>query len=358
MMNRTSELLVWLLMLVSPQLAECKEAVPYPVKDSKVPVDEQTHPVWLNNNQVLFTGYELDPAKPPKQIDGAWVIPRGVYVWNLDKGMPERDHSWDGTTNWCVSGEFRSFLRLQPGTEKTYDLVQGKFGEEQIQPYPAKHWFNRISCRYYTKLPYWRQEGGKNRSIPLLEEHGYLDFGLPSRADPSKASPVQLYRPNEKNPQQLPFTGEQVRHHVTYFAFADVYLLEGYRETTYATRIWLLKPDGTVTKALEPTGKAWERLGWGGFSLTRKGLFFSGGRGDYASVGTRGGYLLKSDGESPTRLIEGFVRNEAVSPDGCKVAFVHVLHSQAGADSFRALQAGKPGTRTLKMIDLCAGKGE
>lgn len=183
-----------------------------------------------------------------------------------------------------------------------------------------------------------------------------MDFGIPSRADPSKASPILLYPPDEKIPKQLPFTGEQVRVRVAYFEFADVYLLEGHRETTYATDIWLLKPNGTVTKVFESTGKPWERMGWGEFSLTRKGLFLSGGHGDYGSVGTRGGYLLKPGGESPTRLIEGFVRNEAVSPDGCKVAFVHVLHSQAGADSFRALLAGKPGTRTLQMIDLCKGE--
>ena len=63
-----------------------------------------------------------------------------------------------------------------------------------------------------------------------------------------------------------------------------------------------------------------------------------------------------SVGETPSRLIAGNVRNEAVSPDGCKVAFVHVLHGQAGADSVKALREGKPGTRTLKMIDLCKGE--
>jgi hypothetical protein len=357
MKRKLALIIVLLLIVVSPQVAACGEPR-YPIKDSKVPVDEQTHPVWLNNNQVIFMGYELDPANPPKQVGLAWEIPRGVYVWDLEKGTAARDHSWDGTNSWCVSGEFRSFHRLRPGTEKTYELVEGKIGEEHIQPLPVK-WFNPISCRHYnTDFPYWRQEGKKTRSIPLLEEHGYLDFGLPSRVDPSKASPVLLYPPDQKSSKQLPFTGEQVRFHITYFAFADTYLLEGHRETTYATRIWLLKPDGTVTKALEPAGKKWERMGWGGYYLTKKGLFLSGGRGDYASVGTRGGYLLKAVGESPLRLIAGDARNEAVSPDGCKVVFVHVLHDQAGADSVKALREGKPGTRTLKMIDLCSEQGE
>ena len=45
-----------------------------------------------------------------------------------------------------------------------------------------------------------------------------------------------------------------------------------------------------------------------------------------------------------------------VSPDGCKIVFVHALHSQAEADSAKALREGKSGTRTLKTIDLCKGE--
>ena len=353
MKHKFSLIVLFSFVLMSPQLVAGGEPR-YPVLDSKIPVDEQTHPVWLNNNQVIFMGYELDPAKPPKQVGLAWEIPRGVYVWDLEKGTATRAHKWDGTNSWCVSGEFRSYHRLRPGTDKSYDLVEGKVGEEQVKPLPAK-WSNRISCRhYYTALPYWRQEGKKTRSIPLREEHGYLDFGLPSRADPSEASPVLLYPSDQKNPKQLPFTGEQVRFHVDYFEFADVYLLEGHRETTYATRIWLLKPDGTVTKALEPRGKAWERMGWGHYQLTKGGLFLVGGAGKYDQVGTTGGYLLM--GDEPKRLIPGFVRNGVVSPDGCKIAFVHALHSRAEADSVKALREGKPGTRTLQMIDFCKGE--
>ncbi len=345
-------LLLWLL-LVSPQLAACGEPR-YPVQDSKIPVDEQTHPVWLNNSQIIFIGYELDPAHPPKQVGLAWEIPQGVYVWDLEKGTAARDHSWDGTTNWCVSGEFRSFLRLRPGTDKTYDLVQGKAGEEQVQPYPVKHWFNKGSCRYYTSLPYWRIEGQKNQSFPLLEKHGYLDFGIPVWVDPSgKATPIVLYRPDSKKGIELPLNGRQVQFHVTYAEFADAYLLKGEQRTSDAVPVWQLGSDGTLRLVLEPKGRDWERMGWGHFFLTKKGLLLTGGRGDYSAVGTTGGYLLV--GEKPVRIVAGFVRNAAVSPDGCKVAFVHVLHSQAGADSFRALQAGKPGTRTLKIIDLCKG---
>lgn len=336
--------LVVLLACVSPQLAACGEPR-YPILDSKFPAAEAKLG-WIDNERVIFQGYEPGKFGTKSPKDRHIYDITGLFIWDTATNAVSKHASMEGLTTLCVHAGEVTFAREGM-------LVAGKLGEERQTPFPKKHWFNPNSCRYYTSLPYWRIEGQRNRSLPLLETHGYLDFGIPSRADPSKASPVLLYPPDQKNPTQLPFTGEQVRFSVAYFEFADVYLLEGHRETTYATSIWLLKPDGTVTKALAPTGKAWERMGWGHYQLTKKGLFLVGGRGTYDQAGTTGGYLLLRD--EPKRLVSGFVRNAAVSPNGCRVAFVHVLHSQAGADSFRALKAGKPGTRTLQMIDLCKG---
>lgn len=350
MMHKFSSILLLGLLVVSPQLAVCGEHR-YPIKDSKVPVDEQTRPVWLNNSQVIFMGYELDPANPPKQVGLAWEIPQGVYVWHLEKGTAARDHSWDGTNSWCVSGEFRSYHRLRAGTDKTYDLVQGKAGEEQVQPLPARHWFNKNSCHHYDARPQWVDERRVRRA--LLEEHGYLDFGPWANADRSDAARILFYRPNEKEPLVLPLNPNRVQNLFDYVEFENAYLLESQRQTTYAAPVWLLKPDGTVTKIFEPTGKAWEWMGWGHYQLTKKGLFLVGGTGKYDQVGTTGGYLLT--GDELKRLISGFVRNVSVSPNGCKIVFVHAMHSQAEADSVKALRQGKPGTRTLKMIDLCKG---
>ena len=351
MMRKFSLIVLLGYLLVSPQLAAGEEPR-YPVLDSKVPVDERTHPIWLNDHQVLFVGYELDPVKPPKQDGMAWVIPQGAYVWDLEKETAARDHSWDGTAKWCVSGEFRSFLRLRPGTQKTYDIVQGKVGQEQVQPYPAKHWFNKNSCHHYDLKPEWVDERRVRRA--LLEEHGYLDFGPWANVDRSDAARIVFYRPNEKEPLTLPLNPNRVLNLIEYVEFENAYLLDSKRQTTYPAPVWLLKPDGTVTKIFEPTGKAWERIGWSFVHLTRSGLFFFGGSAGYSTVATAGGYLLAK--EVPQKLIAGLVWNESVSPDGCKVAFVHVLHSQAGADSAKALRAGKPGLRTLKMIDLCKGE--
>lgn len=343
-------LLLWLL-LVSPQLVAGGES-PYPVLDSKFPAAEAKLG-WIDNEHVIFHGYEIGKFGQKSPDDGHELRETGLFIWDISQDKVTKYWSVDSPVGLCVfHGAVTFKQRTKPGQD-IWNVVTGDLHEAQQRQEEHKVWLNGTSCRQHEQQPEWTKQDG-HRRWGLLEEHGYLDFGIPSRADPSKASPIILYPPNSRKGQSLPLTGEQVRLHVTYFEFADAYLLESQRETTYAAPVWMFKPDGTLTKVLEPTGKAWEKMGWGHFYLTKKGLFLTGGRGDYASVGTTGGYLLKEG--NPTRIITGFVRNAAVSPDGCKVTFVHVLHSQAGADSFRALQAGKRGTRTLKMIDLCKGE--
>ena len=337
---------------MSPQLAACGEPH-YPIKDSKFPAAE-VKLGWLDNEQVMFHGYEVGKVGQPSPDDGHPMAETGLFIWDTRKDTVTKYWDIDGPVPLCIFRGQIFFTQKVKDKENTWLAVTGSIGKEERRFVSEKLWVNGFSCKESVHKPEWAKED-KHRRWSLLEEHGYLDFGLPSRADPSKASPIVLYQPNKEQGLQLPFTGEQVRLYVTYFEFDNSYLLEGQLETTYAAPVWKLKPEGAITKLLDPRGKAWEHMGWGGYSLTKKGLFLSGGRGDYASVGTRGGYLLRSAGETPSRLIAGTVRNEAVSPDGCKVAFVHVLHGQAGADSVKALREGKPGTRTLKMIDLCQG---
>lgn len=352
MKRKLALIIVVLLMGMSPQLVACGEPH-YPIKDSKFPAAEAKLG-WLDNERVMFHGYEVGKVGQPSPDDGHPLAETGLFIWDIGKDTVTKYWDIDGPVPLCVFRGQIFFTQKVNGKENTWLAVTGSFGKEERKFVSGKLWVNGFSCRESTHKPEWVKED-KHRRWSLLEEHGYLDFGISSRRDPSKATLILLYQPNSTSPLELPLTGEQVRIHVSYFGFADAYLLESQRETTYAAPVWLLKPDGSLTKVLDTTGKSWERFGWDGFHLTKKGLFLSGGRGDYASVGTRGGYLLTSVQGTPTRFVAGTVRNEAVSPDGCKVAFVHVLHDQAAADSAKALRAGKPGSRTLKMIDLCQG---
>lgn len=338
-----SSLLLVIAFALSPQLAACGEPR-YPVLDSKFPAAEAKLG-WIDNERVVFQGYEPGKFGTKSPKDGHVYDITGLFVWDTSTNAVVKHESMEGLTTLCVHAGEVTFA-------KEGMLVSGKLGEEQRTPFPKKHWLNPNSCRYYTERPYWSQEGRKGRGIPLLEKHGYVNFGEQSM-DPAKSKPLVLYPPDNKEGVTLPLKSDEVEVPPTYVEFADAYLLRARQFTSDAVPAWLLKPDGAVTTILEPRGKAWERMGWGHYFLTKKGLLLTGGRGDYAKVGTMGGYLF-SEGK-PVRVVPGLLRNVAISPDGCKAAFVHVLHSQAGADSFRALLAGKPGTRTLKMIDLCKG---
>jgi hypothetical protein len=331
------------LLLVSPQLSAGEEPR-YPILDSKFPAAEAKLG-WIDNERVIFQGYELGKFGTKRSKDGHLFDITRLFVWNTTTNTVIKHASMEGLTTLCVHSGEVTFAREGM-------LVTGKLGKEVRTTFPKKNWFNPNSCRYYTERPYWSEEGRIGRGIPLLEQHGYVDFGEQSM-DPVKSRPLVLYPPGSKNGVTLPLKSDQVDVPPLYVDFVDAYLLRAIQHTSDAAPVWLLKPDGAVTQILEPRGESWERMGWAHSFLTKKGLFLVGGQAGYDTVGTAGAYLLRNN--HPQRLIGGLVWSESVSPDGCKVAFVHVPHSQAGADSFHALQTGKPGARTLKMINLCKG---
>ncbi|MBY0246049.1 MAG: hypothetical protein K2Q17_00175 [Nitrospiraceae bacterium] len=352
MMHKFSLMLLWWVLLITPQLAVSGEPR-YPILDSKFPAAEAKLG-WIDNERVMFYGYDVGKMTQPGPGEGYPTAAEGLFIWDTGKGAITKYWDIDGPVPLCVFRGQVFFSKKLKEKNNTWLVVSGPLGKEEQKEVTAGVSMNGHSCRVSDHRPSWMKED-KYRRLPLLEEHGYLDFGIPVWVDPSgKATPIVLYKPDSKNGIELPLAGRQVQFHVTYVEFADVYLLKGEQRTSDAIPIWLLKPDGIVTKVLEPTGKSWEKMGWGHFYLTKKGLLLTGGRGDYGNVGTTGGYLLESG--NPTRIIVGFVRNAVVSPDGCKMAFVHALHSQAEADSAKALREGRPGTRTLKIIDLCKGE--
>jgi len=345
-----SIVLMWVL-LVSPQLVAGGEPR-YPVLDSKFSAAEAKLG-WLDNERVMFHGYDIRKMTQPGPGEGHPTAAEGLFIWDTGKDTVTKYWDINGPTSLCVYHDTIAFGQRIKGEDKSWIRVVGKVGQEQSVRSTGTDWVNPVSCAYSKERP--PEVTGRRILRHLREEHGYLDFGSTTSVDRSDAAKILFYRPNEKEPLTLLLNPNHIVNLLEYVEFENTYLLESQRQTTYAAPVWLLKPDGTVTKIFEPTGKEWERMGWGGYHLTKKGIFLSGGRGDYASVGTRGGYLLRSSREAPSRLIAGLVRNETVSPDGCKIAFVHVLHSLAGAESAQALRQGKPGTRTLKMINLCQG---
>lgn len=343
-----SVLLLLVVLLMNVQLTTAGD--PYPIKDSSFPAAEAKLG-WLDNKRVIFHGYEIGKVGQPSPDDGHLLAETGLFIWDTENETVTKYWDIDGPTTLCVYRERIAFGQRIKGEHDVRIRIVGKIGQERTVRSTGADWVNPVSCAYSKERP--TEVTREHILRHLLEQHGYLDFGPRKDADRSDAARILFYRPNLNEPLVLPLNPNRVLNLFEYVEFENAYLLEGQRQTTYAGPLWLLRPDGTVKKVFEPTGRSWERMGWGHFRLTKKGIFLAGGSGSYDQVGTTGGYLLS--GGDPIRLISGLTKNIAVSPDGCKVAFVHVLHSLAGAESAKALRQGKPGTRTLKMIDLCKG---
>ena len=349
-----SGLLLFTVLAMGPQLAAYGEPH-YPVLDSKFPAAEAKLG-WLDNERVMFHGYDIGKMTQPGPGEGHPTAAEGLFIWDTVRGTVTKYWDINGPVPLCVFRGQVFFSKKLKEKENTWLVVSGPLGKEEQNEVSYGVSMNGHSCRVSDHRPSWMKED-KHRRLPLLEEHGYLDFGIPIWVDPAgKATPIVFYRPDSKKSVELPLTGRQVEFHTSYAEFVDAYVLKQEQRTSDAVPVWQLNPDGTLKNILDPKGSDWERIGWGNVHLTKKGLFLVGGRAGYGTVGTAGAYLLVND--RPQQLFSGLVWSESVSPDGCKVAFVHVLHSLAGAESAKALHQGKPGTRTLKMIDLCAGEGE
>lgn len=323
----------------------------YPIKDSKFPAAEAKLG-WIDDSRVIFHGYEIGKVGQPSPDDGHLLKETGLFIWDTQNDTVTKYWDIDGQVPLCVFDNRVSFLLWLRSEDKIRLRVVGNFGKEEQIKTVGDDWVNSVTCRYHEIKPKWLDE--KRVRVELREEHGYLDFGSRTAEDGSDTARLTLHRLGEKKELiVVPLEPTRISNLIQYAEFENAYVIKGTSNTTDAVPVWLLRPEGIVTEMFKPSGKAWEQFGWDTYHLTKKGLFLVGGRGGYAEIGKSGGYLL-SPGQ-PIRLIAGHVRSVSVSPDGCKVAFVHVLHSLAGAESARALRQGKTGTRTVKMIDLCKG---
>ncbi len=322
------------------QLAACAELIPYPVKDSGLFASDMTHVLWLDNSRVLFNGYRSVEYAADNSLKAVRFRDADYYIWDLEKGTVQRDADLRGTSKICVHENYWSYIRPSKENEKEYVLVSGKKGEETERPYPKVHWFNPISCRYYDTKPFWIVED--HRTIPLLEEHGYLDLGTVVPPQPDLLTlrlehpnpPISFYSVHAKKSVTLPMGWQEVGFiQVHYAPFSNSYLLsrlQYYDEQRgflpswpedVAPSIWWLSPDGTVKKE-ELLNIPLLQGGAPRGVPVRNGLFVvAGNTRKTPEPSAVGGYLLQ--GQNVQRVMNGMLRQMAVSPDGCRVAVVN-----------------------------------
>ena len=364
MRSKRTLLGAFILVAFCPQLAACAELVPHPVKDSGMLAPDTAHVMWLDNSRVLFNGYTSveyatdDPSRVVRLRDA------GNYIWDIEKGTVQRDASLNDKGKICVRGNYWSYHRHVKGEDKVVFLGSGKKGEEIERPYPKVHWFNEISCRYYETKPFWVVEG--HRTIPLLEEHGYLDLGTLSPPQPDyltlrveQPNPaISFYSVPAKKSFTLPIGWLEARGPRVEFApYKNAYLISGLKyfddeksdslpawPDDVPFRVWWLSPDGTLKKQEVPN-PPWMHGSYVSFSPARIGLFIAKhSTAGPDRPGTIGGYLAQ--GQEVKKVIAGLLHKVTISPDGCRVAVVNDTYEKKPASERTRLQ----------IIQLCPGE--
>ena len=310
----------------------------FPVKEAAISAEDTPFSLyWLDNTHVLFRGFTGAERGPGKEVR---LLDLGFYVWDIEHDTVTKDARFEHGGPVCINGHTKSYIlsySLDGKTSKRRAFVGG-----QEISLSDQVWVNPISCRASTTEPPWVVKGRAIR--PLLEEHGYLDRGIFGEDRRSKL-PILYYRTGVTQPISLGLQSRHVEPLVTYYPFADAYLIKGEQTTPDAPPLWLLHPDGTLEQIFSPEGKAWAQIGWTQFLLTKRGLFFISrrhpGLGDIGQAG-----LYSVQGTKASRVLETVMSWAIVSPDGCKLAFI----KDRWDPNLRADERYR-----LQVIDVCQG---
>lgn len=311
----------WLFM---PPYLVCAEQASFTLKDSKFQTSPNHRIFWLDNDRVIFTGYELNLEKTDQQ--GKYVREQNIYIWDI-----REDRRSVYVKNASLGCYFRGYIAYSIiegpskkgpiGQERTYLDIH--FSKETWEGEPpewekeVKH--HPITCRAY------RSRGLRGDYVELLPEHGYLNLQRPHDVQLGKDAAILWHQPGAIKEVKLPILRSEVDpSHIYYIDFLDSYFIYGWnyigkRNSVQPQNYWLLRSDGTVTKH-EVLGHFG---GWINATPMQKGLFVTTNAinvwksldpGDAGAYWVHQNQLQKIDG--------GMIGNFAVSPDGCKVAFV------------------------------------
>jgi hypothetical protein len=193
----------------------------------------------------------------------------------------------------------------------------------------------------------------------------YLDFGndpIMAAVDAKSVQPIILMRADGSGRVELPISNAQAAPGETHFHTFDkvFYLWNGnlgvspinhfaiWRETN-CWPIWRIDPRTAKTERLCIPFGPWSGAMHGGASTsielapTKAGPFFA--THPIKAEEEHGFYRL--DGSSAvSRILPGYVWSPSVSPDGCRIAFIHIPNDDAD-------RAFSPVSSSIVVIDVC-----
>lgn len=352
-----------LILLGSCNATESNSAAsPYPVYDSGMWAEPTAYAdiYWIDNNRVIFRSARGKDKRPlaGESFDlTVWEIGKGTTMYANDV-VPVQGP----LGRFCYNSEGTIFYPLKQRDAQGNELYKyGELGRERLfaRSSDAKTVFDKMNCRVLDVDTMMKERKGRALDL-LLTRHGYLDVGAVSGKESLENNPIVFHRADGSS-IQLPVRRAERGTLYGYFPFKDAYFFQGSLELGRPSDIAKLWPSGTrqifywlyPDGRIEPVflrGESWPdgkvpNFGIRKFMPLRDGFFLRyGSAKGPKDPGTAGGYLLRNG--KLTRIISGHLSSITVSPDGCKVAFVHLPYPDADL-------VADPAPIRLKAADLC-----
>jgi hypothetical protein len=326
---------------------------PYPILDSGVWADWMGFDsvYWIDNNRVLFVGGPVESGRKHPQLNH-------VAVWEIGKSITVLSKPAQHVAI-CAHDGFIAYT-LTTHDKNRIERFEGKFRHEKNIPpeTPPNHVYSPMDCRTFEdpalaaamqnsdlgpsklRMKLLKKSDGYHEIIRLMDRHGYLDFGL--RKDSNRGKPTLYYRKASDKPISLPY----INRDITYYQFKNAYFFHPLGKNITGYDFLWLYPDGRTEEIKFPNVSD-KKLVYSGKYYTRKGFFvyYEGRATSFDVPGNTGGYLVTEDGKS-SKIISGYLNGITVSPDGCKITFIHYPYRNA-------TRIDDPGRVTLKAINFC-----
>jgi hypothetical protein len=329
----------------------------FAIKDSGTQAERGTQIYWISNEEVLFGG----PTGEMRRGDGVAEPITRVSVWNVRTNEVKRYGELAGSL--CYYEGYVVFWERDVATNRLW-INYGKLGETVRQERgPAQGEFDPVTCRPIKELPE-RPDWTKGLALRWLRpEHGLLVLGSGSGIDSMKNTRLS-YCPSVDKMRcvDLPLKRREANgfhwydFQGAYFVWSEFFFVDpshpagGYTRAPWPLDqprpVWWLYPDGKVEVILLPPSP-WRDGGSISFYPTLRGVFVQSHSLSKTGLGNAGGYLVHR--EKITKLVEAYIENSAVSPDGCRIAYIHDPY-----DVFpRKVRLQRI---TLRAIELCRGR--
>jgi len=314
---------------------------------------------WLDDHRLFFLGQDQGKNKTAK----TWKVEDYQFlVLDLQKNKISPVNR-QMTDLLCAEAGKVAFFALDPASNQgDWVLHIGVFGAEKATRVTRKDlsvrraWLNAVSCRLHRSEPPWvrfANETGLD-ALPLKEEHGFLYVGPGGIVSGHKQTDYEivLRSPDGRQTVVAQHNNPNGRHlKASYVPFLRQYVINGTRSNLDKDIApgWLMTPGGKAEEiALHRPPVPSIYL----YRPTRIGVWISASDPMRATDDSAQGAWVIQDSFAK-RIVSGVVRQEAVSPNGCKIAFSHASSWKAHYDGIRNLREGGIGYTTLKVANVC-----